>query len=118
VFTYGVSKAGVNNLTQFLAREWAPHRIRVNAILPGFFPAEQNRRLLTEERTRDILRHTPMGRSAIPRNWSNRALARVGQGVIFRDRFAGPRRRRLFGGHDLTGESTMKGYDIGIIDWA
>ena len=62
VFTYSITKAGVNNMTQFLAREWAPDRVRVNAIAPGFFPAEQNRRLLTEERTADIMRHTPMGR--------------------------------------------------------
>jgi NAD(P)-dependent dehydrogenase (short-subunit alcohol dehydrogenase family) len=62
VFTYGVAKAGVNQITQFLAREWAPHRVRVNAILPGFFPAEQNRKLLTEERVASILSHTPMKR--------------------------------------------------------
>jgi NAD(P)-dependent dehydrogenase (short-subunit alcohol dehydrogenase family) len=62
IFTYSVSKAGVNNLTQFLAREWAPHRVRVNALAPGFFPAEQNRKILTKERTEDIFRHTPMGR--------------------------------------------------------
>jgi NAD(P)-dependent dehydrogenase (short-subunit alcohol dehydrogenase family) len=62
VFTYGISKAGVNNMTQFLAREWAPHKIRVNAIAPGFFPAEQNRKILTKERVADIFRHTPMNR--------------------------------------------------------
>jgi NAD(P)-dependent dehydrogenase (short-subunit alcohol dehydrogenase family) len=62
VFTYGVAKAGVNQITQFLARELAPHNIRVNAILPGFFPAEQNRKLLTEERVASILGHTPMRR--------------------------------------------------------
>ena len=62
VFTYGISKAGINNLTQFLAREWAPHKIRVNAIAPGFFPAEQNRKILTKERVKDIFRHTPMNR--------------------------------------------------------
>lgn len=62
VFTYGVSKAGLNNLTQWLAREWAPYNIRVNALAPGFFPAEQNRRILSEERVNDILRHTPMKR--------------------------------------------------------
>lgn len=62
VFTYAVTKAGVNNLTQNLAREWAPHRIRVNAIAPGFFPAEQNRKILTQERIKDIFRHTPMNR--------------------------------------------------------
>src|SRR5215475_2892196 len=62
VFTYAVAKAGVNQITQFLARELAPHNIRVNAILPGFFPAEQNRKLLTEERVASILGHTPMRR--------------------------------------------------------
>jgi NAD(P)-dependent dehydrogenase (short-subunit alcohol dehydrogenase family) len=62
VFTYGVAKAGVNQITQFLARELAPHNIRVNAILPGFFPAEQNRKVLTPERVASILSHTPMKR--------------------------------------------------------
>jgi NAD(P)-dependent dehydrogenase (short-subunit alcohol dehydrogenase family) len=36
--------------------------VRVNAILPGFFPAEQNRKILTEERVAQIMSHTPMGR--------------------------------------------------------
>jgi NAD(P)-dependent dehydrogenase (short-subunit alcohol dehydrogenase family) len=62
VFTYGVAKAGVNQITQFLARELAAHQIRVNAILPGFFPAEQNRKVLTPERVASILTHTPMNR--------------------------------------------------------
>ena len=62
VFTYGITKAGVNQITQFLAREWALARVRVNAILPGFFPAEQNRKLLTPERTAQIMSHTPMNR--------------------------------------------------------
>jgi len=62
VFTYGVAKGGVNQVTQFLAREWAEAGVRVNALVPGFFPAEQNRKLLTEERTAKIFGHTPMGR--------------------------------------------------------
>jgi len=66
VFTYSITKAGINNMTQFLAREWAPHKVRVNAVAPGFFPAEQNRRLLTEERTASIMGHTPMGRFGEP----------------------------------------------------
>ncbi len=66
VFTYSVAKGGINQLTRFLAREWAPHRIRVNAILPGFVPAEQNRKLLTPERTAQVLGHTPMGRFGEP----------------------------------------------------
>ena len=62
VFTYSVSKAGMHNLTQNLAREWAPYGIRVNALAPGFFPAEQNRKILTEDRVASIFRHTPMNR--------------------------------------------------------
>ena len=62
VFTYAIAKAGVNQITQFLARELAPHNVRVNAIVPGFFPAEQNRKLLTAERTQSIMTHTPMNR--------------------------------------------------------
>lgn len=66
VLTYSVSKAGINILTRYLARELAPHRIRVNAIVPGFFPAEQNRKLLSDERIRAILGHTPAGRLGEP----------------------------------------------------
>jgi NAD(P)-dependent dehydrogenase (short-subunit alcohol dehydrogenase family) len=68
VVTYSAAKAAVLNLTQFLAREWAPHGVRVNSITPGFFPAEQNRRLLFTEdgsptpRAQAILGHTPMAR--------------------------------------------------------
>lgn len=66
VFTYSISKAGMNNMTRFLAREWAPHNIRVNALMPGFFPAEQNRKILTEERRKAIFGHTPMNRYGDP----------------------------------------------------
>jgi NAD(P)-dependent dehydrogenase (short-subunit alcohol dehydrogenase family) len=62
VLTYAVAKAGVNQITSFLARELAPHNIRVNAILPGFFPAEQNRKVLTADRVASIIGHTPMKR--------------------------------------------------------
>ena len=66
VFTYSTSKAGVNSVTQYLAREFAPNGIRVNAILPGFFPAEQNRKILDEERIGKIMGHTPMERFGEP----------------------------------------------------
>lgn len=71
VVAYSAAKAAVLNLTQFLAREWAEQGVRVNAISPGFFPAEQNRRLLFNEdgsysdRARQIIGHTPMGRFGI-----------------------------------------------------
>ncbi len=68
VVAYGAAKAAVLNLTQFLAREWAQKDIRVNALSPGFFPAEQNRKLLFNEdgtyseRGGQIIAHTPMAR--------------------------------------------------------
>jgi NAD(P)-dependent dehydrogenase (short-subunit alcohol dehydrogenase family) len=61
-----VAKGGVNQITKFLAREFAPARVRVNAIQPGFFPAEQNRKILTEERVASIMNHTPMRRYGAP----------------------------------------------------
>lgn len=61
VFAYSASKAALNNMTQYLAKEFAPS-VRVNAIVPGFFPAEQNRKILTQERVDNICRHTPMNR--------------------------------------------------------
>jgi NAD(P)-dependent dehydrogenase (short-subunit alcohol dehydrogenase family) len=66
VFTYAATKAAVINLTQNLAREWAPSGIRVNALSPGFFPAEQNRKVLTSDRVENIMRHSPMQRFGSP----------------------------------------------------
>lgn len=66
VFTYAASKAAVLNLTQNVAREFATQGVRVNCLCPGFFPAEQNRKILSEERVADIMRHTPMNRFGEP----------------------------------------------------
>ncbi|MDD2430868.1 MAG: SDR family oxidoreductase [Firmicutes bacterium] len=74
VFTYSASKAGVNSITQYLAREFAPCGIRVNAIIPGFFPAEQNRKILDEARIEAIMRHTPMRRFGEPEELQGAAV--------------------------------------------
>jgi NAD(P)-dependent dehydrogenase (short-subunit alcohol dehydrogenase family) len=66
-FTYSAAKAGIKNLTQNLAREWAPHNVRVNALRPGFFPTEWSmKNFITPERQRAILGHTAMGRYGRP----------------------------------------------------
>ncbi|MBI2495390.1 MAG: SDR family oxidoreductase [Candidatus Omnitrophica bacterium] len=66
-FVYSTAKAGVANLTQNLAREWAPFNVRVNALRPGFFPtAWSMRHFIDEPRKAAILNHTPMGRFGQP----------------------------------------------------
>lgn len=73
---YSAAKAAVNSFTQWLAvhicRNYS-RDIRVNAIAPGFFLTEQNRFLLTDEKTgeptargRAIIEHTPMARLGQP----------------------------------------------------
>lgn len=69
---YSAAKAALLNLSMFLAREWATSGVRVNTITPGFFPAEQNKRLLFNEdgspteRGGQILGRTPMARFGQP----------------------------------------------------
>jgi NAD(P)-dependent dehydrogenase (short-subunit alcohol dehydrogenase family) len=62
VFTYSASKAAVHNLSKNLAREWATQGVRVNILVPGFFPAEQNRKVLNPDRIATIMAKTPMKR--------------------------------------------------------
>ncbi len=72
VVAYSAAKAGVLSLTKFLSREWGGSGVRVNAIVPGFFPGEQNRRLLFNkdgtptERGEQIMKRTPMARFGEP----------------------------------------------------
>ncbi len=80
VVAYSAAKAAVLSLSRFLAREWAPQGVRVNTITPGFFPAEQNRKLLFNEdgtptaRTASIWAHTPMGRFGRPEEMGGAAV--------------------------------------------
>lgn len=80
VVSYSAAKAAVLSLTFFLAREWATKGVRVNSITPGFFPAEQNRKLLFNddgsptERTKAVWVHTPMRRFGKPEELVGAAL--------------------------------------------
>jgi NAD(P)-dependent dehydrogenase (short-subunit alcohol dehydrogenase family) len=72
VWAYSAAKAAVMNQTMGHAKELAPHGIRVCAIAPGFFVADQNRALLLNpdgtmtQRGKDVIAHTPMGRFGLP----------------------------------------------------
>ncbi|HEX2749978.1 MAG TPA: SDR family oxidoreductase [Verrucomicrobiales bacterium] len=81
VFTYSLSKAAVHNLSKNLAREWAPLGIRVNTLVPGFFPAEQNRKVLNPERVENIMRHTPMKRFGEARELIGATLLLASEGA-------------------------------------
>ena len=80
VIAYSASKAAVLSATRFLAREWATKGVRVNSITPGFFPAEQNKKLLynedgsPSERAKSIFNHTPMGRFGHPAELAGAAV--------------------------------------------
>lgn len=69
---YSAAKAGIENLTKWLAVHFADVGLRVNAIAPGFFLTEQNKNLLTHEdgslteRSNKIISHTPMRRFGKP----------------------------------------------------
>jgi NAD(P)-dependent dehydrogenase (short-subunit alcohol dehydrogenase family) len=87
---YSAAKAAISNFTQWLATHMAPVGIRVNAIAPGFFLTDQNRFLLTDEKTGDltargntIIAHTPMGRFGEPEDLSGTLLWLVSDASAF-----------------------------------
>lgn len=83
-FIYSVAKAGVVNITQNLAREWAPYQVRVNALRPGFFPTEWSKKhFIDEERKAKILGHTPMGRFGRPEELIGAVLWLVSDAASF-----------------------------------
>ena len=78
---YSAAKASVNNFTEWLAVHLAKVNIRVNAIAPGFFLTNQNRFLLTDEKSGNltprgnrILASTPMGKFGCPEDLHGAAL--------------------------------------------
>lgn len=83
VFSYSMSKAAVHNISKNLAREWATKDIRVNTLIPGFFPAEQNRKVLTPDRIQKILDHTPMNRFGEAQELSGATLLLASQAGSF-----------------------------------
>jgi NAD(P)-dependent dehydrogenase (short-subunit alcohol dehydrogenase family) len=64
---YGISKAGLIQMTRMLAIEWAPHNIRVNAVAPTTVMTESRQQLLSDPKARaNALSRIPSGRFATP----------------------------------------------------
>jgi NAD(P)-dependent dehydrogenase (short-subunit alcohol dehydrogenase family) len=87
---YSAAKAAVNNFTMWLAVHLAPLKVRVNAIAPGFFLTEQNRFLLTDEKSGEltargetIIEHTPLRRFGNPEDLLGAVLYLVSDAASF-----------------------------------
>jgi NAD(P)-dependent dehydrogenase (short-subunit alcohol dehydrogenase family) len=63
---YAVAKAGVVQMTKALALEWARHRIRVNAIAPGYVLTEINRHFFASDDAKPFIARIPQRRIAEP----------------------------------------------------
>jgi len=71
---YAISKAGVVNLTETLAAEWAGRGVRVNAIAPGFVLTDMNRDKMPAERKAKAVARTPLGRFGETRDMAGAAI--------------------------------------------
>lgn len=69
VAAYASSKGAVEQLTRELARQWAPHNIRVNALAPGYFPTDMNAAMVAAPgRAQALISRIPLGRAGEPKD--------------------------------------------------
>lgn len=94
---YDASKAALNHMMRVAAREWAPHRIRVNAIAPGYTDTPGEHQLAKEAEMAQVARQLPFGELCHPSDIGNMAaflasdLARMITGQVM----------TIDGGHSL-----------------
>jgi len=80
---YGASKAGLNAMSQSLAKALAPHNIFVYVVAPGFVQTEMVRDILTGESGEAIKQQSPLGRVARPEEVANTVLFLASEGTDF-----------------------------------
>ena len=71
---YGVSKSGVNNITQQIAMQYAKNKIRCNAVLPGMIATDAVASNMPEEFQKSFLSHIPLNRMGTPEDIANAVL--------------------------------------------
>ena len=71
---YGVSKAGVNNITQQIAMQYARYNIRCNAVLPGLTATDAALDNMPEQFIKSFLSHVPLNRMGTPEDMANAVL--------------------------------------------
>ena len=75
VAAYAASKGAVEQLIRELARQWAPHRIRVNGLAPGFFPTAMNAPMVADVgRLQQLVSRIPLGRVGTPADLAGAAV--------------------------------------------
>jgi NAD(P)-dependent dehydrogenase (short-subunit alcohol dehydrogenase family) len=80
---YGASKAGLNAMSQSLARRLAPHGITVGVVAPGFVDTDMAARYLDTPRAAEIKAQSPFGRVARPEEVAAAVLFLASDGAEF-----------------------------------
>ena len=71
---YGVSKSGVNNITQQIAMQYAKNKVRCNAVLPGMIATDAVASNMPKEFQKSFLSHVPLNRMGTPEDIANAVL--------------------------------------------